>query len=171
MNKRLIDLLDRLENEKKEYLQKNKVGFYITDQEARFIRTKRFEINYDWTLKYDEITGIAFANVMRFDDDSSFIIFLRKGNKPIYFNMTHDSEEMQNFELLMEKLSEKLGLKQLWKQDEIILAYPEKLRGKTLYEPWNKSVKTIIHEIGRIFGLKHHVSGIIKDELSKELLM
>lgn len=171
MDKRVLDLLDRLENDKEEYIRKNQVGFYITDQEARFIRTKRFEINYDWILKYDEIAGVAFANVMRFDDDSSFIIFLRKRSKPIYFNMTHDSEEMQNFELLMEKLSEKLSLQQLWKQDEIILAYPEKLRGKTLYEPWNKSVKTIIHEIGRIFGIKHHVSGIIRDELNKELFM
>lgn len=163
------DLFKKFEREKEEYIQKHDVGFYVTDNHTKFIRSKRFWINYDWTLSYDEITGVAFANVMRFDDDSLFIIIIRGDKKPIYFNMTFDSEEMQEFESFMEKLEEKIGLKQIWKQDKIILAYPEQLRGKELYKPWKESIKTIAHEFARLFGVKHHVSGIIKDELKEEL--
>ena len=83
--------------------------------------------------------------------------------------MTYDSEEMQEFETFMKKLKEKIGLNQIWKQDKIILAYPEKIRGKELYKDWKESIKTFTHEVARCVGMKHHVSGIIKDELKDEL--
>ncbi|WP_299438327.1 hypothetical protein [uncultured Aquimarina sp.] len=158
------NLIEKLRKEKEEYIKKHDVGFYVNDTHTKFIKTKRHLVNYNWNLKYSEISGIAFGNIMRGDDDSFFIIFILEDKKPIYFNMTYESEEMQGFDKFMEKLKEKLDLEQIWEQDKVILAYPENLRGRELYKPWTNSVETVFHGLKRFFGLKHHVSGILKDE-------
>ena len=163
------ELFDKLKREKEEYLRKHDVGFYVTDSQTKFIRSKRFRVNYNWELKYDEITCIAFGRIIRFDDDSSFIIIISDSKKPIYFNMTYDSEEMKEFEIFMTKLKKEIGLNPIWKEDKIIIAYPEKLRGMELYKSWKESIQTFTHEFGSFFGMKHHVSGIIKDEIRVKL--
>tara|TARA_R110002051_G_scaffold15619_1_gene48380 strand:+ start:10893 stop:11426 length:534 start_codon:yes stop_codon:yes gene_type:complete len=163
------NLIEKLRKEKEEYIKKNDVGFYVNNTQTKFIKTKRHLVNYNWNLKYNEIIGVAFGNIMRGDDDSFFIIFILEDKKPIYFNMTYESEEMQGFDKFMEKLKEKLNLEQIWEQDKIIFAYPENLRGKELYKPWKSSMETLIYEVKRLFGLKHHASGILKDEYKIEL--
>ncbi|EDP94168.1 hypothetical protein U8527_11335 [Kordia algicida OT-1] len=159
------NLIEKLKKVNEEYIKKNDIGFYVNNTQTKFIKTKRHFVNYNWNLKYSEIIGIAFGNIMRGDDDSYFIIFILEDKKPIYFNMTYESEEMQGFDKFMEKLKEKLNLEKIfWEQDKIVFAYPENLKGKELYKPWKSSIETFIHEIKRFFGLKHHASGILKDE-------
>ncbi|WP_074405816.1 hypothetical protein [Aquimarina megaterium] len=162
------NLFEKLKLEKEEYINKYDVGFYIDNTQIKFIKTNRHQINYNWILKYDDIIGVAFANIMRGDDDSLFIIFFLKNKSPIYFNMTYDSEEMQRFDSFMEKLKVEFGIEQIWEQDKIVFGYPINLRGKELYKPWYNSIETIIHQFKRFFGLKHHVSGILKDEFKSE---
>lgn len=106
---------------------------------------------------------------MRLDDDSFFIIIILENNKPIYFNKTYDSEEMQGFASFMEMLKEKIGFEPIWKEDKIVLAFPENLRGKEIYKPWTSSINAFFHGIKRFFWLEHHASGIIKDEFKNEL--
>ncbi len=159
-------------NEKKkreEYIKKNRVGFYVKDTQTEFIASKRYLINDNWILQYDDITGIACANIMRGDDDSFFLIFIRDKEQPIYFNLTYDTEEMQKFDVFMGKLENEIGFTPIWKNDKIILAYPEILRGEELYKKWSYSIKTIIHEILRIFYIKNHASGLIKNKYKQIL--
>ncbi|WP_406684343.1 transposase [Seonamhaeicola sp. MEBiC1930] len=163
------NLIEKLRKQKEEYIKKYDVGFYVNDTQTKFIKTKRHLVNYSWNLKYKDILGVAFGNIMRGDDDSFFLIFILEDKKPIYFNMTYESEEMQGFDKFMEKLKDKLNLEEIWEQDKIIFAYPENLRGKELYKPWTNSIETIIHEIKRFLGLKHHASGILKNEFKTDL--
>ena len=163
------NLIGKLRKEKKEYIKKNDVGFYVNATQTKFIKTRKHIVNYNWKLKYSEIIGVAFGNIMRGDDDSFFIIFILKDKKPIYFNMTYKSEEMQGFENFMKKLKEELNFEEIWEQDKIVFAHPKNLRGKELYRPWTDSFGTMLHGIKRFIGLKHHVSGILKDEFITSL--
>ena len=140
------------------------VGFIVGDKRTRFYASKRLPFNYDWELDYSTITGIAFANVMRFDDDSFFMIVIRCNEDPIYLNGSYRTEEMRGYEEFMTKLKQEINLEEYYETDKIVIAYPHELKGRELYEPWHYSLKAFKHAVARFFDLKHHVSGIIREE-------
>ena len=105
----MYHILEKLESEIDEYIKNSEVGFYLSDNKAKFISTKRHILNYDCELSYDEISGIAFGNVFVYGDEY-FIIFLRGDKRPIYFNTSgYASEELQGYDEFLETLKFKLG--------------------------------------------------------------
>lgn len=168
------DFFNKMKEDNEDYIRNNNVGFYVQNNSIKFIKSKRTETNKNWEASLDDITGIALANVMRFDDDSLFIILIRGNKKTIHHNRTYQSEEAHNFDLFKDAIKEKFDVDigvdaSGWQEDKIVLIYPKELKGVELYKPWNSSIKSFIQRIGRLFWINHHVSGVIKDELKSKL--